>query len=133
MNSSFVFRTLAVFMFVALLISGVQGSSTPAVQHGTLTGILRDADTHEPIPGTNVVLVNTRSNKLVCSAKTRADGTFRLEKVPFGSYTMHATVLGYQLRQPKVVFSAKQAHVALGTLSLQPLSSQLLAFSGEAR
>ncbi|UOQ70473.1 beta-sandwich domain-containing protein [Hymenobacter cellulosilyticus] len=128
MKTSFAFRALAVFMFVALLISGVQGSSTPTAQSGTLTGVLRDADTHEPIPGTNVVLVSG-GKQLTCSAQTRADGTFRLANVPFGSYTLHTTVLGYQIQQPKVTFSPKQAHVALGTLSLQPMNSQVLALS----
>ncbi|PJJ59962.1 carboxypeptidase regulatory-like domain-containing protein [Hymenobacter chitinivorans] len=133
MKTPFAFRALAVFMFVALLISSVQGSSTPTAHCGTLTGVLRDADTHEPIPGTNVVLVTSTGNRLVCSAKTRPDGTFRLINVPFGSYKVHTTVLGYQLQQPTVAFNAKQAHVALGTLSLQPLNSQLLAFSASAR
>ncbi|UOQ51222.1 carboxypeptidase regulatory-like domain-containing protein [Hymenobacter cellulosivorans] len=129
MKTSFAFRALAVFLFVALLISGVQGSSTPTAHYGTLTGVLRDADTHEPIPGTNVVLISSSGKQLVCSAKTRPDGTFRLEKVPFGSYSIRTTVLGYQLQQPKVTFNAKQAHVVLGTLSLQPMNTPLLALS----
>lgn len=133
MKTSFAFRALAVFMFVALLISGVQGSSAPTAHCGTLTGVLRDADTHEPIPGTNVVLISSAGKQLICSGKTRADGTFRLEKVPFGSYSVRTTVLGYHLQQPKVTFSAKQAHVALGTLSLKPMNAPLLAFSTAGR
>ncbi|TGE28997.1 carboxypeptidase-like regulatory domain-containing protein [Hymenobacter metallicola] len=128
MKTSFFFRTLAAFLFAALLFSGVQGS-TPTASYGTLTGVLRDAVTHEPIPGTNVVLLNTRGNTLICSTKTRPDGTFRLDKVPYGQYSFRATVLGYQPLQPKLVFSAKQPHVVMGTLSLQPMSSELLALA----
>lgn len=131
MKTSIFFRAFAAFLFVALLVSGAKGSSTPTMQYGTLTGILRDADTHEPIPGTNVVLLDGRGAALPCTAKTRADGTFRLEKVPFGQYTFHATVLGYQMAQPKLVFSAKQAHVAMGTISLQPLHTPMLALAAE--
>jgi hypothetical protein len=133
MKTAFFFRVLAAFLFIALLVSGVQGSIPPAAKCGTLTGVLRDAATHEPIPGTNVVLLSRQGNTLITSTKTHADGTFRLEKVPFGSYTLQATVLGYQLNQPKVAFSATQAHVALGTLSLQPLNAQTLAFSAAIR
>ncbi|TGE24776.1 carboxypeptidase-like regulatory domain-containing protein [Hymenobacter aquaticus] len=128
MNSSSFFRSLAACLFAALLISGVQSSSSTA-QHGTLTGVLRDADTHEPIPGTNVVLLSSRVNTLIRSAKTRADGTFCLKDVPFGSYTLRTTVLGYQPNQPQLTFRPQQANVALGTLSLQPMNSNMLAFN----
>ncbi|TGE20212.1 carboxypeptidase regulatory-like domain-containing protein [Hymenobacter elongatus] len=132
MNSSLFLRAFAALSLVVLLISGVQGSA-PAPRYATLTGVLRDADTHEPIPGTNVVLVSNGGKTLVCSAKTRADGTFRLTNIPFGRYTFHTTVLGYQATQPQLTFSAKQATVAMGTLSLQPLGAALLAYALPAK
>ncbi|MCB2376622.1 carboxypeptidase-like regulatory domain-containing protein [Hymenobacter sp. BT635] len=128
MNSSVFFRSFAALSFAALLISGVE-SSEPTAQHGTLTGVLRDADTHEPIPGTNVVLVSSRGNTLIRSAQTRADGTFCLKDVPFGSYTLRTTVLGYQPNQPELTFRPQKANVALGTMSLQPLNSHMLAYN----
>ncbi|RYU78056.1 carboxypeptidase regulatory-like domain-containing protein [Hymenobacter persicinus] len=124
MKMSSIFRALAVF---SLLLISALSSQAQSTRCGTLTGRLLDASTHEAIPNTTIVLLRASDNALVSTATTRADGSFRVANVPFGQYCFRTTVLGYRAQQPRVAFHAKQTSVALGTLALQPLGTQLAA------
>ncbi|SHI83796.1 Carboxypeptidase regulatory-like domain-containing protein [Hymenobacter daecheongensis DSM 21074] len=124
MKTSFFVRALAFFSLLLLLAASPSlVAQSPA--HGTLTGKLLDADTQEPIPNAHVVLLRTSDNSLISSATTRADGSFRMARVPFGQYSFRTTVLGYHPNQPRVRFDARQTTVALGNVALLPLGSQL--------
>jgi len=109
---------------VILLLTGLQLSAA-TFYNGTLTGTLHDADTQEPIPHANVILLRANDNAYIRSVKTNADGSFRLEKVPFGKYKFTTTVLGYQQMEPTITFNGLKTRVSLGTLVMQPANAQL--------
>ncbi|OUJ70544.1 carboxypeptidase regulatory-like domain-containing protein [Hymenobacter crusticola] len=109
---------------VILLLTGLQLSAATFF-NGTLTGTLLDADTREPIPYANVVLLRATDNAYIRSVKTNADGSFRLEKVPFGKYKFTTTVLGYQQMEPTITFNGLKTRVTLGNMVMQPANAQL--------
>lgn len=109
---------------VILLLTGLQLSAA-TFYNGTLTGTLLDADTHEPIPYANVVLLRASDNAYVRSVKTNADGSFRLDKVMFGKYKFTTTVLGYAPMEPIITFNGLKTSVALGDMIMQPANAQL--------
>ena len=74
-----------VFTF-ALIINGIVWSQT-----GTLTGLIRDASTHQPLIGVNVIVSETNKG-----AATDTDGYFRVENIPVGSYVVHVFMIGYE-------------------------------------
>lgn len=55
-----------------------------------LTGTVRDAATHTPLTGVTVML-----RELKRGAITRRDGSFTIEGVPTGEYTLSVTAVGY--------------------------------------
>jgi hypothetical protein len=57
----------------------------------TLRGTVRDADTHQPLSGASVQLLDSDRG-----TTTAADGTFRLENLPIGRYTLTVSYLGYE-------------------------------------
>jgi hypothetical protein len=107
-----------------LLLAGLQLSAA-TFYNGTLTGTLLDADTQEPIPHANVVLLRASDHAYVRHVTTNADGSFRLDKVPFGRYTFTTTVLGYEPLQPTITFNGLKTQVALGKVVMQPAGSRL--------
>ncbi|WP_324670917.1 carboxypeptidase regulatory-like domain-containing protein [Hymenobacter sp. GOD-10R] len=121
MKTSFVNRIL---FGVILLLTGLQLSAA-TFYNGTLTGTLLDADTHEPIPYANVVLLRASDNAYVRSVKTNADGSFSLDKVTFGKYKFTTTVLGYQPVEPTITFNGLNTRVALGSVIMQPANALL--------
>jgi len=66
-------------------------STTVALaQTGKITGRVTDAETGEPLPGVNVILVGTEMG-----AATGVEGYYNIINVPPGSYTMQASFIGY--------------------------------------
>jgi hypothetical protein len=63
----------------------------------TITGVVRDSLTRQPLPFASVFLANTTRG-----ATTDAQGHYALMGVPAGHYALAATYLGYQLRQQQV-------------------------------
>ena len=69
----------------------------PAVlaQTGTLSGVVTDASTQEPLPGANVAIQEIQKG-----AATDADGNYRITGIPEGAYSVTISFIGYkQYRQ----------------------------------
>jgi len=64
------------------------------MQEGTIEGEATEANTGEPIPGVNVTVVELADEGV--GTATRADGTYQIENVPEGSYTLRASFVGFQ-------------------------------------
>jgi outer membrane receptor protein involved in Fe transport len=79
---------------------------------GTLQGIVHDPQ-HRPIPGAQVV-IQSRGAPLSKTTQSDANGEFRLDNVPEGSYQVTVSAQGFQaLRQTLTVAAAKSPIVHL--------------------
>ena len=58
---------------------------------GTLTGLIRDASTHQPQIGVNVIINGTE-----LGSATDLEGYFHIRDVPVGSYTITVSMIGYE-------------------------------------
>ena len=82
--------------FIALCAACVFGTSNAWAQEraedtGTVTGMVTDLDTQEPLVGANVVVDGTTQG-----TSTDADGAYRLADVPAGPQTLVVTFVGYE-------------------------------------
>jgi TonB-linked SusC/RagA family outer membrane protein len=60
-------------------------------QTGDIAGTVTDAESGEPVPAANVGLVEINRGQA-----TDADGNYRIEDVPIGTYTLRVSFVGYQ-------------------------------------
>ena len=68
---------------------------------GTLTGRVLERRTQAPLPGVNILLLDTERG-----ASTGADGRFRISGVPVGTYRVRASFIGFRPHiEPDVVIS----------------------------
>ncbi|MEA3431989.1 MAG: TonB-dependent receptor [candidate division WOR-3 bacterium] len=58
---------------------------------GKIIGRVIDSESHEPLPGVNIVVENTR-----LGAATDVDGYYIILNVPPGSYSIRASMIGYE-------------------------------------
>ena len=58
---------------------------------GKISGIVRDAETNEPLPGCNIIIEGT-----TLGAASNIDGEFFILNIPPGSYTVRASMVGYK-------------------------------------
>lgn len=78
-------------------------------QTGSITGTIKDND--EPMPGIIISLENQPFNTV-----TDIDGHFKLTNIPYGTYTLRVSSLGYETLHQQLELNGD---VALGTLTLQ--------------
>ncbi|HGY56566.1 MAG TPA: TonB-dependent receptor, partial [Caldithrix abyssi] len=72
---------LASFLLFVSLFAGTTGK---------ISGVVKDADTGEPLPGANVVIEGT-----ALGASTDMDGFYSIINVPPGVYTLRVIYIGY--------------------------------------
>jgi iron complex outermembrane recepter protein len=72
-------------------------------QRGTIVGKVTDSDNGDELVGANVLIKGTS-----IGAASGMNGTYKIAKVPPGSYTLRATFMGYKMAEKDVQVSAGQ-------------------------
>lgn len=84
---------------------------------GTLTGVVVDKQSNEPLPYTNVFFANT-----TLGDAADKEGRFILEKIPAGTYQLVVSRIGYDLHVQQVDIApglTKKVHVRLKVRSIE--------------
>ena len=79
---------------------------------GSVTGMVTDAETRQPLAGAQVVITGTNRGAL-----TNQAGRYIVPNVPAGSYEVRVVILGFSQQTQSITVSAGQAVVANFTLS----------------
>ena len=97
--------------FLLCLLPGLAAAQT------SLSGMVRDSVTRQPLPFASVFLVNT-----TLGATTNEQGRYVLPAVPAGRHEVAATYLGHRLRQQSVVVGSAPLTI---DLALPPAAQAL--------
>jgi len=89
-------RTIFTLIVLMLLISS-------GLSQGLLVGVVTDSLTKEPLIGANIYLEGT-----ALGASTDMDGAYRIEAVPYGSYTLVFSYLGYRTKKMAITVDSKK-------------------------
>ena len=94
---------------------------------GRITGLVANAQTSRPVAGVSVT-VHGADSALVSGGFTRDDGSFRIDGLRPGRYTVRVRVIGYApVVRTDVRVTAAAAAVELGRLALTPVATELSA------
>lgn len=77
-------------LIILIFLLSILIQTNLSAQSGTVTGIITDASTKEPLIGANILIVEMEN----VGSATDFDGKF-LIKVPVGSYSIRASLIGY--------------------------------------
>lgn len=75
------------FISLFIFVSTINYAGTT----GKISGIVRDTETGEPLPGCNIIIEGTN-----LGAASNIDGEFYILNIPPGTYTLRATMIGYK-------------------------------------
>ena len=92
---------------------------------GTIKGRLTDSASHQNLKDATVSILNPQDSSLVKYALTKADGSFTIENVPFGSYIFYATFQGFLEIQKNFSINSQKADFNTGTLFMKSLPTDL--------
>ncbi|MBL7712329.1 MAG: outer membrane beta-barrel protein [Chitinophagaceae bacterium] len=104
-----------------ILLAGLTHAAN--AQSFSVSGTMADSSDQEPILGVAVFLVKTTDTAVKFSAASDFDGSFLVENVPAGTYTLKASYLSFAPFQKTIRVS--DADLALGTLNLIRKSNSL--------
>jgi hypothetical protein len=99
-----------------LLLGWLLGPGVARAQ-GSLSGVVRDSATNEPLSFASVFLANT-----TLGVTTTEQGTFTFPKVPAGTYDVVGSYVGYRLAKQSVTVGPAPQQL---TLRLGPTASRL--------
>lgn len=88
-------KLLCTLVFIGLFVPYAMAQS------GSITGKVTDAETGETVPGANVLLVESEQG-----SATDADGTYTIDGVSPGTYTLRVTFVGYNAYEQQVEVEA---------------------------
>ncbi len=77
------------FLIIAILLAS--GASSLYAQSGKISGKVLDADSGEPLPGANVMIIGTNYG-----AAASPDGDYYIINIPPGTYDVKAQFIGYE-------------------------------------
>lgn len=80
-----------------------KSKNMPTGAPGAIKGRVVEAETSEPLPGANVVLVGS-----LIGVSTDADGYYHFEKIPSGRYTLEVSFIGFQKTNINVQVAASK-------------------------
>lgn len=97
-------RFLSITLFLLAVAVGAEAQQ-PAAGQGSVAGTIVTSD-QQPLAGARVEAVN--GSRTVARGAAREDGSFRLDRLPAGSYRIVATRIGYGRREEAVAVVAGQ-------------------------
>lgn len=96
---------------------------------GKITGRVYDAKSGEAIEYAQVTLHKISDTSLVTGAATLQNGSFAIDKVPYGSYLMRVSFMGYKTYMHATVVKLSEQHPTLnvGKIQISPTATMLEA------
>lgn len=112
-----------------LALMALMISSVAVMAQGRLTGKVVDQKSGEALAYAQVSVHKLKDTALINGAVTQDNGSFVIEKIPYGSYLVKVSFMGYQTYfvPEQVTFSQAKHSVNLGKVKLAPTSATLEA------
>ncbi len=90
----------SVLFFYFLLISLFYFTHIFAQSAGTVTGTVVDSETESPLSGANILVEEAKMG-----VASGTDGSFIIQNIPQGNYTLSASYVGYDVRKEKITLN----------------------------
>ena len=111
----------------AVLILLFSVAFTSVAQTGSVSGKIVDSKTNKPVDFATVALIIQSTNRTIKATQTDMEGNFKLENIPFDTYTLKASFVGYQpIAKADIRVSAQNPAVNTGVLRLTGSASNML-------
>lgn len=104
------------FWFFLLLTGAGHSLAQSGANTGKITGSLTDSTTNKPVPYATVALLD--GTRLITGTTTDGAGAFVLPTLPFGTYALTISFVGYRSQTRPVTLTADAPTLTLGQIKL---------------
>jgi TonB-dependent receptor len=99
-----------------------------ALESGVLTGVIRDAQTKETLPGANIILKGTSKG-----TATDLEGQFRLPRMPVGEQVFVVSYMGYEKKEITIEINSDEENDVTIDLDAISVEGQEVVISVQAQ
>jgi TonB-dependent receptor len=114
-------------LFILALLAAGFGRTAAAYGQGTLKGTVTDSLTGKALVGANVYLAGTSLGDA-----TDLEGTYRIERIPAGTYTLKVSYLGYRTTGAPVTVESGATATVSAALSPDAIKGKTVVVRGQA-
>ncbi len=107
----------ALAALLLVLVPGCASSGGAGASSAALSGTVEDAETGEALPGVALRLTGGPADAGRLGTQTDADGRFRIDGVPAGTYALRSEFAGYYTQEDRVVLRAGRTRTLRLTLA----------------
>jgi hypothetical protein len=115
-----------VFSLLVFLMMQAAYSQTQSQSQAKISGRVIDASTEKPLAGVNVFLAGTTRG-----VATDHEGRYAIENVPFGTYELVASIVGYEAQKTTIRLADVKAKVFHFNLKPEILEGEEVTVTGE--
>lgn len=117
-------KSFVVFVCLISLISTLHAQTTAS---GIASGKVIDSKTNQPVDFATVALVKKSDSKTIKVAQTDLQGNFKIENIPFDTYTIKVSFVGYEpFSKENITLTANNPSFNAGTIKLNVSASNVL-------
>src|SRR5476651_2290704 len=123
------FRSILFFSIIINILNVFNiHAQTSVALTGHISGVIQDIKTGEVISYGTAALMNTKDSSLAGGSVTDENGNFTIESVPFGSYYLKFSFIGYKtFKTENFVLNESQPEKKFGVLKLKSSVTSLNA------
>ena len=106
------------------------GAQSTVPKEAKVTGTIIDGGSNQTIPYAAVAIYQAKDSTLLTGVLTKDDGSFTIEKLPYGKFYAVVTFVGYKPhRVNNILLTPNQKTAALGTIKVNVTSTALKEFT----
>lgn len=113
------------FLSACLTVRGQAGDPANNPRTGSVSGTIIDETLHEPVPYASVVVKSSDGSETITGGITREDGSFEIEKLPDGTFTLVVQYIGYQSVSRPFSIDSDHKKVDMGSISIAETATEL--------
>lgn len=108
-------KMILLFSFLLMKVCSVSAQNHTA----SVSGLIKDHVSKEPVPFANIVIKNTTDQKFIAGTVTSEDGRFILPNINSGNYLLEITSIGFKTRTQKLFVGNLSDYLDLNTIEIE--------------
>ncbi|REH00778.1 TonB-dependent receptor domain-containing protein [Flavobacterium aquicola] len=115
------FKIILLLSFILTPLFDITAQNTTA----TISGLIKDKTSKNPVPYANIVLKSAKDQKSLFGTVTNEEGRFNFTSVPSGNYSLEISTIGYKTITQKIFVGNLSNFLNLNTINIEEDSTTL--------
>ncbi|HEY1195108.1 TonB-dependent receptor domain-containing protein [Flavobacterium sp.] len=108
-------KMILLFSFLLMKVCSVTAQN----HNASVSGLIKDHVSKEPVPFANIVIKNATDQKFIAGTVTSEDGRFTIPNITSGNYLLEITSIGFKTKTQKLFVGSLSDYLDLNTIEIE--------------